>query len=1155
MNKLLHKQTIGSLLLMVLFLIAPSKSGGQILGWDTNGLSGFGGSPFAPSVIDSHLSSSGLIRGSSIGTGGNAALSCWGGAGGWSTAQNDANSFYFTFQATPGYKISLSEISTATRRSNAGPTGCAVWYSVGNSPFVKIADWVTTVTSGTTGTPNSATLTGIPALQNIPEGTAVKFRLIPESTTGTGNYYITGGANSLQIIGTVEAAISPLIIPSVTSLASFGDVIVGNSSVAQSFTVDTEGLTTELSVIAPAGFEVSTDNVMWINGIDISTNGGSLDDMQIWARFSPTIVGPATGDIILLSEGAETKTVSVTGNGLPATGLYITPTVVNLSYPENGGPSQAFQLTNLSSYGLTPASGMIDIAPVLGSASNCELSIDGNTWAESVQFAYTSADNNINNPLLFVRLKAGLTEGTIPSEIINVSGGSFSTTFTVDGIIDAASTITTDEESFGPFCNGTDHTFSLDFTPNGPFSSNTFYAQLSAPDGTFPDTATNIVGTAANSPITVNIPAGTLAGTNYRIRIYNDSPLTFSNNDNGSDIILNATPTLSAVSQIAAVCDGGETLILLDGLVPGITINANYQIGNGALQTATAIIADALGQASFVVTLSAADNGQVLTITEIERTDVTPSCIIAPTENNTVELSVNPIPTASNVMIEAVCGSNTATVILQGMLPSSTSEINYTIANGDTLTLSGIIANTEGEATFTIPVTSSENGLMFNVISVTRTDVFPNCSATINGVSALLIINERPTAVISGSHDICFGNASELLQIDLTGSAPWTVTYTDGTTPVTVNNILQSPYLFNLLTLSTKTYSVVAVSDANCTAVAEGLTGSATVTIHELSNGGNIIGSNSVCAGTNSGTLTLQNHTGDVVQWQSSSTIDFSSNVSDIDNTTTVLEYNSLTANTFYRVLITNGTCPMVNSPVAAIIVSSTPAPLAQAQQLCDSSTIADLFPNGVGIQWYADITSGTPLAATDLLTTNIYYVSQTIDACESVRTSVVVTVTSVPVPGGSSNQEFVDGETLNDLIVMGSGILWYASLEDAESGNGALDGTSFLSDGATYYATQTIGECTSLPLAVTVSLTLKTITFDSKGFNFYPNPVSGILHIDSNETIEAVSVFDVLGQLIKSQEANAQQISLDFSGLPSGSYFIKAQSGKEIKTLRVIKK
>lgn len=90
-------------------------------------------------------------------------------------------------------------------------------------------------------------------------------------------------------------------------------------------------------------------------------------------------------------------------------------------------------------------------------------------------------------------------------------------------------------------------------------------------------------------------------------------------------------------------------------------------------------------------------------------------------------------------------------------------------------------------------------------------------------------VQPLPTATISGDATICEGE-SATITVDLTGTPDWNLTFQlDGTNYLTVENIPSSPYIFNVTEQGT--YTVRAVSDANCTGNASG---SAMVTVNEL---------------------------------------------------------------------------------------------------------------------------------------------------------------------------------------------------------------------------------------------------------------------------------------------------------------------------------
>ncbi len=86
-----------------------------------------------------------------------------------------------------------------------------------------------------------------------------------------------------------------------------------------------------------------------------------------------------------------------------------------------------------------------------------------------------------------------------------------------------------------------------------------------------------------------------------------------------------------------------------------------------------------------------------------------------------------------------------------------------------------------------------------------------------------------PTASITGATTLCHNDSAQV-SFTLSGTFPLSLTYNDGTSDITVNNLNNSSYQFNTGVLgSSTTYSLVEISDVlGCSA---NPSGSATVTV------------------------------------------------------------------------------------------------------------------------------------------------------------------------------------------------------------------------------------------------------------------------------------------------------------------------------------
>ena len=89
-----------------------------------------------------------------------------------------------------------------------------------------------------------------------------------------------------------------------------------------------------------------------------------------------------------------------------------------------------------------------------------------------------------------------------------------------------------------------------------------------------------------------------------------------------------------------------------------------------------------------------------------------------------------------------------------------------------------------------------------------------NCTNNI-AIGEMIVLNPLPTAVLSVPAAICVGDSVHLTAT-LTGTAPWSITLTDGTNNWIYSNIAASPYNLTVpvIPLASTTYWISTVSDA-----------------------------------------------------------------------------------------------------------------------------------------------------------------------------------------------------------------------------------------------------------------------------------------------------------------------------------------------------
>ena len=174
---------------------------------------------------------------------------------------------------------------------------------------------------------------------------------------------------------------------------------------------------------------------------------------------------------------------------------------------------------------------------------------------------------------------------------------------------------------------------------------------------------------------------------------------------------------------------------------------------------------------------------------------------------------------------------------------------------------------------------------------------------------------------------------------------------------------------------------------------------------------------------------------------------------------------------------------------------------------------------------------------------------------CSASQSIVVHQSSGVPSPLGPLFQTFNPGETLADLTVAGTDVKWYNTTTNKSTTAVPLPLSTLLTDGMTYYASQTVGGIeSSARLPVTVQAALGVPTEEKLVLQYAPNPVKDVLTIDSNAVLQSIAVYNVLGQKVFEQSLNSHHSTIDLSSLRTGNYIAKLQGEALQQTIRIIK-
>lgn len=281
------------------------------------------------------------------------------------------------------------------------------------------------------------------------------------------------------------------------------------------------------------------------------------------------------------------------------------------------------------------------------------------------------------------------------------------------------------------------------------------------------------------------------------------------------------------------------------------------------------------------------------------------------------------------------------------------------------------------------------------------------CPSDTSVVDSVIVDPITVGGAVSPAQDtVCSGaNSGTLTILGATGNVvQWEYSTDGGVTWITIINTSTTQAYNNL---TTATIYRALLQSGVCS---QQYSAQAVISIDAQPVGGTLYSDATVCGGSNSGTMTLVGHVGNISNWESST--DGGVTWSTIANTTYTESYLNIATTTMYRVVVASGVCPMDTSNAVTISVDapSVGGVVSMDDTVCASGNGGTLtlagetgtvngweYSQDGGVTWVNLANTGTSQGYTNLATTTMYRVRVGNGVCPS-TTSDTAVITVDPI-------------------------------------------------------------------------------------------------------------------------------------------------------------
>jgi gliding motility-associated-like protein len=185
----------------------------------------------------------------------------------------------------------------------------------------------------------------------------------------------------------------------------------------------------------------------------------------------------------------------------------------------------------------------------------------------------------------------------------------------------------------------------------------------------------------------------------------------------------------------------------------------------------------------------------------------------------TLNLKVNPVKYSTTEV--TVC-SNKLPFIWNGLTYAAAGQYKVTLVSSlgcDSVATLVLKVNPVTNSTTDVTVCTTQLPYIWNGQSITSSGTYTYLTVGSNGCDSVatlnLVVALLPQIKLFGYDSVCIGLKASI-SIGLTGTGPWSITYSDGSDIKTVTGIRASPFVLQVSPVQKTTYRFIRVTDLNC---------------------------------------------------------------------------------------------------------------------------------------------------------------------------------------------------------------------------------------------------------------------------------------------------------------------------------------------------